>query len=87
MSMDDIGKKLKGHRLTEMNYFEHQNIHNLDLINSVLNSKELVNTTEGSYYYDTLLQNLYVNVYNNRDPSEFNLIIQTNFLIYNKIYL
>ena len=40
-------------------------------------SKEVVLSTEGSYYYDSILQNLYVNTYNNRNPSDINLIIQT----------
>ncbi len=49
VSMDGIDKKLKGHRLTEMNYFEHQNIHNLDIIkaiveNRISDSKKISNT-------------------------------------------
>lgn len=39
VSMDAIDKKLKGHRLTEMNYFEHQNIHDLELIKSVVENR------------------------------------------------
>ena len=39
VSMGDIDKKLKGHRLTEMNYFEHQNIHDLELIKSVVENR------------------------------------------------
>ncbi len=36
MDMGSIEKKLKGHRLTEMNFFEHQNIHDLELIKSIV---------------------------------------------------
>jgi len=35
ISMDGIESKLKGYRLTEMNYFEHQNIHDLDIIKAI----------------------------------------------------
>lgn len=35
-NMNAIDKKLKGHRLTEMNFFEHQNIHNLDVIKAIV---------------------------------------------------
>lgn len=35
VSMDDIESKLKGYRFTEMNYFEHQNIHDLDIIKAI----------------------------------------------------
>ncbi len=34
--MDTIGKKLRGHRLTEMNYYEHQNVHDLEIIKSIV---------------------------------------------------
>lgn len=49
VSMDTIDKKLKGYRLTEMNYFEHQNIHDLDIIKSIVenrigNTKKVSNT-------------------------------------------
>ena len=49
VSMDTIGKKLKGYRLTEMNYFEHQNIHDLELIKAIVenridNAKKISNT-------------------------------------------
>ena len=36
LSMESIDKKLKGYRLTDMNYFEHQNIHNLELIKAII---------------------------------------------------
>lgn len=34
--MDSIDKKLKGHRLTEMNFFEQNVIHDLELVNKIL---------------------------------------------------
>lgn len=34
--MDGIDKKLKGYRITEMNFFEHQNIHDLEVIKSIV---------------------------------------------------
>lgn len=39
VSMDGIDKRIKGRRLTEMNYFEHQNIHDLDLIKSIVENR------------------------------------------------
>ena len=39
VSMDAIGKKIKGHRLTEMNYFEHQNIHDLEYIKAIVENR------------------------------------------------
>ena len=39
LEMDSIGQKLKGHRLTAMNYFEHQNIHDLELIKSIVEKR------------------------------------------------
>ena len=36
IEMDTIDKKLKGHRLTEMNFFENQIIHDLELIKSIV---------------------------------------------------
>ena len=34
--MGSITKRLKGHHITEMNYFEHQNIHNLEIIKAIV---------------------------------------------------
>jgi len=63
--MDTIDKKLKGHRLTEMNYFEHQNIHDLELIKSIVerrivSSKKVSNThfQEMFEQYDELVEYL-----------------------------
>ena len=39
LSMDTIEKKLKGYRLTEMNFFEHQNIHDLELIKAIVQNR------------------------------------------------
>ncbi len=39
VSMDDIESKLKGHRLTEMDYFEQQNIHDLDIIKAIVQNR------------------------------------------------
>lgn len=36
VSMDDIKSKLNGYRFTEMNYFEHQNIHDLEFIKAIV---------------------------------------------------
>lgn len=36
LDMDTIDKRLKGRRLTEMNYYEHQNIHDLELIKAIV---------------------------------------------------
>ena len=38
-SMDNIEKRLKGYQLTEMNYFEHQNIHDLELIKAIVEKR------------------------------------------------
>lgn len=37
--MDTIEQKLKGHRLTEMNFFEHQVIHNLGLVKAIVEKR------------------------------------------------
>ncbi|MBQ1331919.1 MAG: hypothetical protein IIY36_03215, partial [Lachnospiraceae bacterium] len=34
--MDTMPKKLKGHRLTEMNFYEQQNIHDLEVIKAIV---------------------------------------------------
>jgi len=39
ISMDDIESKLKGYRLTEMNYYEHQNIHDLEIIKAIVQNR------------------------------------------------
>lgn len=39
MDMDTMEKKLSGYRLTEMNFFEHQNIHDLELIKAVVEKR------------------------------------------------
>lgn len=39
VSMDTIDKKIKGHRLTEMNYYEHQNIHDIDIIKAIVENR------------------------------------------------
>ncbi len=41
MGLDTIDKKLKGHRLTGMNFFEHQNIHNLGVIKAIVERRIL----------------------------------------------
>lgn len=39
IDMSDIEKKLKGYRLTEMNIFEQQNIHDLELIKAIVQNR------------------------------------------------
>ena len=39
VSMDNIESKLKGYRLTEMNFFEQQNIHNLEIIKAIVQNR------------------------------------------------
>ncbi len=39
LSMDNIGKKLQGYKLTEMNYFELQNIHDLELVKAIVQNR------------------------------------------------
>lgn len=39
VSMNGIESKLKGYRLTEMNYFEHQNIHDLEIIKAIVQNR------------------------------------------------
>lgn len=34
--MNTLKKKLQGHRVTEMNFFEHQKIHDLDMIKAIV---------------------------------------------------
>lgn len=63
--MDSMDKKLKGYRLTEMNYYEHQNIHNLEIIKSIvehriISSKKVSNQhfMEMFLQYDELVESL-----------------------------
>ena len=65
ISMDDIESRLKGHRLTEMNYFEHQNIHDLDIIKAIVqnrigSTKKISNTRFREIFsqYDAFIQDL-----------------------------
>ena len=39
IDMDTIEQKIKGYRFTEMNYFEHQNIHDLEIIKSIVENR------------------------------------------------
>lgn len=39
VSMNSIEKRLQGHRLTEMNFFEQQNIHNMDIIKAIVENR------------------------------------------------
>lgn len=39
IDMDTIEQKLKGYRFTEMNYFEHQNIHDLEIIKAIVEKR------------------------------------------------
>lgn len=39
VSMHDIESRIKGHRITEMNYFEHQNIHDLEIIKAIVQNR------------------------------------------------
>ncbi len=49
INMAHIGNRIKGYRITSMNYFEHQNIHNLEIIKAIVekrivSSKKVSNT-------------------------------------------
>ena len=63
--MEDIESRLKGHRLTKMNYFEHQNIHDLDIIKAIVqnrigSAKKISNTRFQEIFsqYDAFIQDL-----------------------------
>lgn len=65
LNMDTIDKKLKGHRMTEMNFYENQNIHNLEVIKSIVerrivSSKKVSNTRFQEMFeqYDRLVESL-----------------------------
>lgn len=65
LSMDSIDKKLRGYRLTEMNFFENQNYHNLDIIkaiveNRITSSKKVPNRRFEEMFdqYDTFVEKL-----------------------------
>lgn len=77
VSMDAIGKKIKGHRLTEMNYFEHQNIHNLELIKSIVenrigSAKKVSNTRFQDIFsqYDDFIEDMIIKSKN----SDFDMV-------------
>ena len=65
VSMDTIEKKLQGHRLTELNYFEHQNIHDVELIKAIVekricSSKKISNSRFQEMFsqYDDLIESM-----------------------------
>lgn len=78
VSMDDIGKKIKGHRLTEMNYFEHQNIHDLDLIKAIVENrigyaKKVSNSRFQDIFsqYDAFIEDMIINSKNSDSEMVF----------------
>ena len=65
IDMDTIEQKLKGYRFTEMNYFEHQNIHDLEIIKAIVekrigNSKKVPNPRFEAMFeqYDNMIERL-----------------------------
>ena len=65
VDMSEIENRLKGRRLTEMNFFEHQNIHNLDFIKALaerrlVSSKKISNTRFQEIFdqYDEFIESL-----------------------------
>lgn len=67
MDMDNIEQKLKGHRFTEMNFFEHQNIHDIEVIKAIVekricSSKKVSNQRFEEMFeqYDHMIEGLIV---------------------------
>ena len=65
IDMDTMNKKLGGYRFTEMNYSEHQNIHDLEIIkaiveNRIISSKKVSNKRFMKMFeqYDRMVENL-----------------------------
>ena len=65
IDMDAMDNRLKGYRLTEMNFFEQQNIHNLELIKAIVerritSSKKISNERFQEMFesYDALVESL-----------------------------
>ena len=65
VEMDTIEKRLAGYRITEMNFFEHQNIHDLELIKAIverriISAKKIPNQTFVSIFeqYDNFASSL-----------------------------
>ena len=65
LNMDEIDSKLKGYRITEMNYLEQQNIHDLEIIKSIVerrivSSKKVSNArfVEIMEQYDEFVESL-----------------------------
>lgn len=65
IDMDTIEQKLKGYRFTEMNFFEHQNIHDLEVIKAVVekrigSSKKVPNSRFEDMFeqYDNMIEGL-----------------------------
>lgn len=65
IDMDTMDKKIEGHHMTEMNYFENQNVHDLELIKAIVerrivNSKQISNTSFQEMFerYDELIESL-----------------------------
>ena len=65
INMDSVSKKREGYRFTEMNYFEHQNIYNLEIIKAIVekrigSSKKVSNQrfVEMFDQYDKMIESL-----------------------------
>ena len=65
LDMDNIEQKLKGYRLTEMNFFEHQVIHDIEIVKAVVekrigSAKKISNTRFQEIFeqYDEFVENL-----------------------------
>ncbi len=63
--MDSIDKRLEGHHITEMNFYENQNIHDLEIVKSIVerrivSSKKVSNTRFREMFeqYDDLIESL-----------------------------
>lgn len=67
LEMDSIEKKLKGYHFTEMNYYEHQNIHDIEIIKAIVekricSSKKVSNARFKEMFeqYDKMIEDLIV---------------------------
>ncbi len=78
IDMDTIEQKLKGYRFTEMNYFEHQNIYDLEVIKAIVekrigSSKKVSNPRFEEMFeqYDNMIEGLIARSYKSNHDMVF----------------
>ncbi len=56
IDMDNMEQKLKGYRFTEMNYFEHQNIHDLEIIKAIVEKRIVSSKKVSNQHFEEMFE-------------------------------